>query len=55
MLSDKLRYVGAGFIPGIPARDLTAEEVQQYGGVKTLIATQLYRREKQPPKKEGKK
>ena len=30
-------YVGQGaFVPGIPARDLTAEEVEQYGGVELL-------------------
>ena len=25
------RYLGGGFVPGIPARDLTAEEVERFG------------------------
>ena len=33
-----LKYVGAGFVPGVPARDLTAEEVEGHGGAKALIA-----------------
>lgn len=37
-----LRYVGGGFLPGVPAKDLTAEQVEQYGGEKTLIASGLY-------------
>lgn len=37
-----LRYVGGGFLPGVPAKDLTAEQVEQYGGEKTLIASELY-------------
>ena len=27
----RLRYRGPGFIPGVPARDLTEEEVKIYG------------------------
>lgn len=38
----KLKYVGGGFIPGVPARDLTAEEAESYGGVQSLIASGLY-------------
>jgi len=53
MLS-KLIYAGCGFVPGIPARDLTADEVKKYGGEKYLIATGLYRRDLSQ-KKEGKK
>lgn len=26
-----LRYVGRGFVPGVPARDLTEEEAEAYG------------------------
>lgn len=29
-------------IPGIPARDLTADEVEEYGGEEYLLATGLY-------------
>ena len=41
------RYVGNGFIPGIPARDLTDEEVSRYGS-KRLLDSGLYEK----PKKE---
>jgi len=37
-----LKYVGNGFLHGIPARDLSTEEVEKYGGKKKLIATNLY-------------
>ncbi len=38
-----LIYIGNGdYKVGIPARDLTSEEVQQYGGAEFLIATGLY-------------
>lgn len=40
--SIELKYVGAGFVPGIPARDLTAEEVKEFGGEKFLLETGLY-------------
>ena len=33
-----LRYVGTGFVVGVPARDLTAEEVEEYGGAEVLLA-----------------
>lgn len=40
-----LRYVGKGkAIIGIPARDLSDEEVEKYGGEEELIATGLYER-----------
>lgn len=41
----KLKYTGGGYngaLPGIPGRDLTAEEVEQHGGADALIATGLY-------------
>jgi len=44
-----LIHNGKGFIPGIPARDLTDEEVKEFGGEKKLLATGLY--EKEAPKK----
>lgn len=36
-----LRYIGSGFIPGVPARDLTDAEAAQYGQDR-LIASGLY-------------
>ena len=38
-----LRYIGEGFIPGVPARDLTEEEAKQYGGRLRLLRSGLYR------------
>jgi hypothetical protein len=38
----KLIYKGGGFIPGVPARDLTEEEVKEHGGAKVLTAHGLY-------------
>ncbi|MGA2504198.1 MAG: hypothetical protein ABSG01_08930 [Anaerolineales bacterium] len=38
-----LNYIGNGDHKiGIPARDLSAEELQQYGGEALLLATGLY-------------
>lgn len=38
-----MRYTGKGaFLPGIPRRDLTPEEVARLGGVKKLEKTGLY-------------
>ena len=50
-----LIYKGNGaFVPGIPARDLSDEEVKQYGGEKALIKTGLYEKADKPKKqKEG--
>ena len=36
-----LQYLGAGFVVGIPARDLSAEEAAQYDAA-ALIASGLY-------------
>lgn len=45
-----LTYIGrGGFLPGVPARDMSAEEVAQYGGAKQLIRSGLYE-----PVKDGK-
>jgi hypothetical protein len=42
-----LTYVGTGaWLPGVPARDLTDEEVQMYGGKEALLACGLYEEEK---------
>ena len=37
-----LKYIGKGFIAGIPARDLNEAEVKKYGGVKVLLSTGLF-------------
>ena len=37
-----LKYIGKGFIPGIPGKDLNDEEVKKYGGVKFLLSTGLF-------------
>jgi hypothetical protein len=38
-----LVYTGEGItIAGIPARDLTAEEVEQYGGMDKLLQTGIF-------------
>jgi hypothetical protein len=42
--------IGSGSLPGIPARDLTDEEVQQFGRL-YLLKTGLYQEEKPPIKK----
>jgi hypothetical protein len=36
-----MKYIGKGFIPGIPARDLTNSEVK-YFGKDRLLASKLY-------------
>jgi hypothetical protein len=40
------KYNGKGFIAGIPARDLTDEEVKQYGE-KRVLASGLYEKVKE--------
>ena len=50
----RLIYVGDGFLPGVPARDLTAEEVEAHGGAAFLIATGLYQAEESKPAPAGK-
>lgn len=39
-----MRWNGKGFLPGIPARDLTNEEVERFGGEEALEETGLYER-----------
>ena len=36
------RYLGKGFLPGIPARDLTEDEAKQYG-IKRIKTCGLYK------------
>lgn len=44
-----LKYVGQGTSwPGVPARDLTEEEVEQYGGERVLLAVGLWEKPKLP-------
>ncbi len=45
----KLIYQGGGFIPGVPARDLTEKEVNDCGGVQLLTANGLYKETKAKP------
>lgn len=40
-----MKYLGWGFIPGIPARDLTDEEVERFGA-KLLEDSGLYQKTK---------
>lgn len=38
-----LTYIGRGAsLPGLPARDLRADELEALGGAETLLATGLY-------------
>ena len=42
-----LRYTGGGYggwLPGVPARDLNDDEVEELGGMDALLATGLYER-----------
>lgn len=36
-----LKYLGGGFIAGVPAKNLTNEQAKQYG-VKRLLASGIY-------------
>ena len=46
-----LRWKGNGFYVKIPARDLSAEEVQKYGGREFLLSLGLYEEVEQPKPK----
>ena len=50
-----LVYVGQQVIIGIPARNLTDEEVERYGGEKYLLSTGLYKKPPDTKKKASKK
>lgn len=45
-----LKYTGKGYIVGVPARNLTDEEVQQYGKAR-LLESGLYVEEKRKSKR----
>ena len=38
----KMNYIGTSWKRGIPARNLSAEEVEKYGGAEALEKTGLY-------------
>ena len=40
-----LKYIGDSFYYGVPARDLTDEEVEKYGGEKFLLSLGIYAKE----------
>ena len=42
MMKVGLKYIGNGSLRGIPAGDLSVEEVEKYGGEDYLISTKLY-------------
>jgi len=45
-----LKYIGKNeALAGVPARDLTDEEVEAYGGEKMLLASGLYEKERPQP------
>ena len=46
-----LIYTGGGFIPGVPAKDLTDEQVEKAGGYERLLSTGLYKKPKASRKK----
>lgn len=47
----KLKYIGNGAVAGIPARNLTEDEVALYGGQEFLLSTGLWQEYKAPTKK----
>ena len=49
-----MRWKGNGFYVGVPARDLSADEVQEYGEA-FLLALGLYEKVEQPKPKAAKK
>lgn len=44
MIKIALIYVGGGSLRGIPARNLTKEEANRFGGEDYLISTKLYKK-----------
>lgn len=43
----KLKYIGRAWLPGVPARDLSEEEAEQYG-IDYLINSGLYEKVGRP-------
>jgi hypothetical protein len=50
-----LKYIGKGFLTGIPARDLSEHEIKMYGGERFLLATGMWVRPKPKKKKVAEK
>jgi hypothetical protein len=48
-----LKYIGNGFLAGVPARDLTEEETERYGGKKALVGSGLYEEIHAQPKRKA--
>lgn len=49
-----LRYTGRGcgmFVHGVPARDLSAEEVEKHGGERALLKSGCYEKPRKTPAK----
>lgn len=44
-----LKHTGTGSLPGVPARDLTREEAEQYGGEELLLKSGCYVKAKPHP------
>jgi hypothetical protein len=42
-MENGLIYIPGGWLPGVPARDLTADEVEKYGGRDFLLASGRYK------------
>lgn len=49
-----LKYIGVSFIAGIPARDLSDDEVEKYGGKEYLLSTGLFEEPKKSSKRKPK-
>lgn len=47
----KLKWLGKGYLHGIPARDLTVKEAEKYGGIDALLLSGLYEVIESKPKK----
>ena len=41
-MARSIRWRGNGSLPGIPTKDMTAQQAKQYGGTRWLVATGLY-------------
>lgn len=48
----KLKFLGVAYVMDVPVRDLTEEEVAQYGGAAALIATGAYAEDRPVNKKD---
>lgn len=51
-----LKYIGHGFIPNVPARNLTLKEVEKFGGEEFLLSFKppLYAKEAKKPTRKKK-